>query len=74
MAFDVQEFGQQFPPFASEPKAILSAALEQAEKDPAIREDYEARLLPLVFGSVMPGFDEAYGVFRRQAELLIDVL
>ncbi|HBP6460497.1 TPA: nucleotidyl transferase AbiEii/AbiGii toxin family protein [Pseudomonas aeruginosa] len=74
VAFDVQEFGQQFPPFATEPKAVLSAALGQAEKDPAIREDYDARLLPLVFGSVRPGFDEAYGVFRQQAEFLIDVL
>lgn len=74
VVFDVQEFGQQFPPFAAEPKAILSAALEQAEKEPAIREDYEARLLPLVFGPVSPGFDEAYDVFRQQAEFLIDVL
>ena len=74
VVFDIQEFAQQFPPFAVDPKAVLLAALEQAERDPAIREDYEARLLPLVFGSVRPGFDEAYGVFRQQAEFLLDVL
>lgn len=71
VAFDVEEFGQQFQAFASNAKATLSAALQQASDDAGIREDYESHLLPLVFGRVKPEFDEAYRVFRQQAEVLI---
>lgn len=72
--FDVEQYGQQFLPFATAAKATLSAALVEAGEDPAIREDYERRLIPLVFGSVRPGFDEVYSVFRQQAEFLIVTL
>lgn len=72
--FDTEEFGQQFPPFAAATKATLQTALAQAEHDPAIRQEYERHLIPLVFGSVCPSFDEAYGVFRQQAEFLIGTL
>lgn len=72
--FDTEEFGQQFPPFAVATKDTLQSALAQAEQDPAIRQDYEMHLIPLVFGSVRPSFDEAYGVFRQQAEYLVGTL
>ena len=60
--------------FAAATKATLQTALAQAEHDPAIRQEYERHLIPLVFGSVRPRFDEAYGVFRQQAEFLIGTL
>lgn len=72
--FDVEEFGQQFPLFRSDPRIVLLSALAQAGTDPGIREDYEMRLLPLVFGCVQPGFDEVYTVFCQQAETLISRL
>lgn len=72
--FDTEEFGQQFPPFAVATKGTLQVALVQAEQDPAIRQEYEKHLIPLIFGSIRPSFDEAYGVFRQQAEFLIGTL
>lgn len=72
--FDTEEFGQQFPPFAAATKDTLQLALVQAEQDPAIRQEYERHLIPLIFGSIRPSFDEAYGEFRKQAEFLIDTL
>lgn len=72
--FDTEEFGQQFPPFAVATTETLQSALVQAEQDSAIRQEYEKHLIPLVFGSVRPSFDEAYTVFRQQAEYLIGTL
>tara|TARA_R110000796_G_scaffold252639_1_gene389703 strand:+ start:15685 stop:16647 length:963 start_codon:yes stop_codon:yes gene_type:complete len=72
--FDTEEFGQQFPPFAFATRDTLQLALVQAEQDSAIRQEYERHLIPLIFGSIRPSFDEAYGEFRKQAEFLIDTL
>jgi hypothetical protein len=72
--FDALEFGRQFPPFAADPGNIMQKALHQARSDAVIRGQYDTRLMPLIFGSVRPSFDEAYAVFRRHAEALIQAL
>lgn len=72
--FDALEFGRQFPPFAADPGNIMQGALHQASSDAVIRGQYDARLMPLIFGTVRPSFDEAYAVFRRHAEALIQTL
>jgi predicted nucleotidyltransferase component of viral defense system len=72
--FDAVEFGRQFPPFATDPGGIMLRALHQASLDSVIRSQYDARLMPLIFGSVRPSFDEAYAVFRSHAEALIHTL
>ncbi|SDB45907.1 Nucleotidyl transferase AbiEii toxin, Type IV TA system [Pseudomonas sp. NFACC23-1] len=72
--FDVLEFGRQFPPFAGDPGNVMRSALHQASSDAQIRSQYDARLMPLIFGDVRPSFDEAYVVFRQHAEALIRAL
>ena len=72
--FDALEFGRQFPPFADNPGNIMQDALHQASLDVEIRSQYDARLMPLIFGAVRPSFDEAYAVFRQHAEALIRTL
>ncbi|MFW9270470.1 nucleotidyl transferase AbiEii/AbiGii toxin family protein [Pseudomonas sp. NR3] len=72
--FDAAEFGRQFPPFAANPGNVMQRALDQTSSDAAIRGQYDARLMPLIFGSVRPSFDEAFTVFREHAEALIRTL
>lgn len=74
MEFDALEFGRQFPPFAADLGSVMQGALHQVSSDAVIRGQYDARLMPLIFGSVRPSFDEAYAVFRRHAEALIQML
>lgn len=72
--FDAVEFGRQFPPFAADPGNVMQGALDQINSDALIRGQYETRLMPLIFGSVRPSFDEAFAVFREHAEALIRTL
>lgn len=72
--FDVMEFGKQFEPFGSNPAAIMRNALDQAAKDVQIRRQYAEKLMPLIFGTVQPDFDQAYAVFREHAQALINTL
>ncbi|MNG35998.1 hypothetical protein D3C84_1228920 [compost metagenome] len=52
----------------------MRSALHQASSDALIRSQYDAKLMPLIFGNVRPSFDEAYVVFRLHAEALIRTL
>lgn len=52
----------------------MQGALDQINSDALIRGQYETRLMPLIFGSVRPSFDEAFAVFREHAEALIRTL
>jgi len=72
--FDGVEFGRQYPAFADDPKAVMLGALDQIAWDDRVRGQYDTRLMPLIFGSVRPGFDEVYAAFRRYAERLICTL
>ncbi|WP_434673922.1 nucleotidyl transferase AbiEii/AbiGii toxin family protein [Pseudomonas sp. R1-15] len=72
--FDAAEFGRQFPPFAADPGKVMQGALNQINSDAVIRGQYDARLIPLIFGSVRPSFDEAFAVFREHAAALIRTL
>jgi len=72
--FDGIEFGRQYPAFADDPKSVMQCALNQIASDDIVRGQYDSRLMPLIFGSVRPGFDEVYAAFRRYAERLIYTL
>lgn len=52
----------------------MQSALHQASSDAQIRRQYDAKLMPLIFGDVRPSFDEAYVVFRQHAEALMRTL
>ena len=71
---DVQEFGYQDPLFATNPRAVLSTALEQAKDDQQSRDEYSNVLLPLVYGKDKPSFDEAWISFEGVARQLMNAL
>lgn len=71
---DQTEFGRPFPDFAATPLPVLSGALAQVVADTQIRGEYTRNLLPLVYGNVRPGFDEAFGRFEGVANALLTSL
>lgn len=73
LAGDVAEFGRQQPDFAENPVAVLEKALAQVRADGQTRTEYELNLLPLVYGSFKPHFDEAFASFESVARRLLGV-
>lgn len=68
---DATEFGQQHAAFAHDPLGVLKRALTQVGTDEQSRTEYEQNLLPLVYGSFKPHFDEAFASFERVARTLL---
>jgi hypothetical protein len=68
---DVAEFGQQQPDFAADPLGVLERALAQVSVDKQSRVEYEQNLLPLVYGSFKPHFDEAFASFNKVARTFL---
>jgi len=64
---DVAEFGKQQPDFAADPLGVIAKALEQVSVDEQSRAEYEQNLLPLVYGTFKPHFDEAFASFDKVA-------
>ena len=73
VAYDAREFGRH-EAFAKNPKACLLEALCAAEKERQTRTEYQQRLMPLVYGSTKPGFDEAFQVFKACSQSLLETL
>lgn len=71
---DVDEFGYQDPEFATAPKAALARALNMMGADTQSRREYEAVLLPLVYGRSKPPFDEAWASFEKVAHGMLSQL
>jgi hypothetical protein len=46
---------------------VLASALAQVGADKQSRTEYEQNLLPLVYGSAKPHFDEAFASFEKVA-------
>ncbi|ROR18002.1 nucleotidyltransferase AbiEii toxin of type IV toxin-antitoxin system [Comamonas sp. BIGb0124] len=67
---DVEAFGQQQPDFAADPLRVMEKALTQVGADDQSRVEYEQNLLPLVYGSFKPHFDEAFASFAQVARTL----
>ncbi len=68
---DVAEFGTQQPDFAAHPLGVLERALAQVVVDEQSRAEYEKNLLPLVYGSFKPHFDEAFASFDKVARTFL---
>ena len=68
---DVAEFGQQQPNFAADPLGVMKKALLQASVDQQTQAEYEQNLLPLVYGSFKPRFDDAFASFDKVAHTLL---
>lgn len=71
---DRAAFGNRHSSFGSNPKATLARALEQAQQDENLREQYESRLRPLVFSLDHHDFDTSFAKFAEVARPLIDGL
>jgi predicted nucleotidyltransferase component of viral defense system len=69
---DVAAFAEQQPDFAADPLGVLASALAQVGADAQSRTEYEQNLLPLVYGSFRPHFDEAFASFERVARSLLN--
>ena len=68
---DVAEFGKQQPDFAADPLGVMEKALDQIGVDEQSRAEYEQNLLPLVYGSFKPHFDEAFASFDKVARTFL---
>jgi predicted nucleotidyltransferase component of viral defense system len=73
VAFDAREFDRH-EAFGLNPKACLLGALLAAETESQTIDEYQKRLMPLVYGSIKPGFDEAFQVFKSCSRTLLDTL
>ncbi|MCX2862634.1 nucleotidyl transferase AbiEii/AbiGii toxin family protein [Paucibacter sp. PLA-PC-4] len=70
---DVEEFGKQHPDFAADPLGVMEKALDQVGMDEQSRAEYEQNLLPLVYGTFKPHFDEAFASFDKVARTFLGV-
>ena len=68
---DIAEFGKQQPDFAADPLGVMEKALDQVGVDEQSRVEYEQNLLPLVYGSFKPHFDEAFASFDKVARTFL---
>jgi hypothetical protein len=71
---DQKEFGTQFPDFAAAPREVLTGALRQARSDTRIQAEFTGNLLPLIYGSHRPAFEQALTDFNTVAESLLGTL
>lgn len=74
VASDQNEFGGQFPDFASAALPVLSGALKQASGDAQIQVEYSKNLIPLIYGNEAPEFAEAFESFEAVAGSLLMAL
>lgn len=71
---DAREPGRRHPDFAAAPFDALSCALTVAADDAQTRQEYRDHLLPLIYGSYRPDFDEAFESFREVGLALLATL
>lgn len=72
-AIDAQEF-RQHPAFNHHPGICLTEALHSAESDAQTINEYQTKLLPLVYGAVKPAFAEAFKAFKATSQSLLSTL
>jgi predicted nucleotidyltransferase component of viral defense system len=73
-AADLDEFGYQDAAFATDPKTVLSTALNQIGNDKQTRREYHEVLLPLVYGEEKFSFEEAWSSFGAIAKRHVNAL
>lgn len=65
---DQQEFDGQNPQFDEDPVGVLRRTLRAARVSDELQRRYEQTLIPLVYDSEPPSFEEAFAVFEEIAE------
>lgn len=71
---DVEEYRGQFPPFDADPIIVLRSTLEQARTNGVLREQYEQKVLPLIYDREPTAFDIAFAEFESVANQLLATL
>lgn len=61
----------QHAAFVENPRDSMLEALKAAESNDQIAREYQAKLIPLIYGTNKPNFTEAFKVFNRSAQQLI---
>ncbi len=68
---EVRDYGRVHPDFALDPLGVLDRALSQVGEDGQCRTEYEQNLLPLVYGNLKPGYDQAFESFSTVSRMLL---
>jgi hypothetical protein len=72
VAKDVEEFRGQHPEFDDRPYEVLQRTLETAREHEGLRQDFERRLMPLLFAADKPAFDTCFAAFSATAEQFLE--
>ena len=68
---DAEEYGNQHASFKADPLGTLLKSLQNTAEDPALAENYQEKVLPLVLGKVKPSFAEVHTKFTELAQALL---
>jgi predicted nucleotidyltransferase component of viral defense system len=60
--------------FVDEPHKCMMGSLIMAETEAQTRDEYETVLMPLVYGSMQPSFDEAFAKFKATSIRFLNTL
>lgn len=71
VGMDVNTYGAQNSAFAEQPYQTLQEALQRAGSDPGLQQDFQERLLPLLYGDYKPSYQECFAVFQKVADQLL---
>lgn len=61
--YDTTEFDRH-EAFSKNPKETMASSLEVAENEQQCINEYNTRLIPLIYGDLKPSFEEAFSVFK----------
>lgn len=65
---DQAEFKGQNPAFDADPVGVLKRTLAEAKHNISLRQQYQQHLLPLVYDSHPPSFEQAFAAFESVAQ------
>lgn len=65
---DQAEFNGQNPAFDADPVGVLQRTLAEAKHNSPLRQQYQQHLLPLVYDSHPPSFEQAFAAFESVAQ------
>lgn len=68
---DALEFAGQNPEFDADAHKVLREALTRAATDEGLRQNYQQRLIPLLFAAEKPDFDTCFSTFADVAEVFL---
>lgn len=71
---DAKRQKNQYPEFSKNPVGEIKTALEHIGGNPEFRENYENFVLPMVYGTSTPDWDEVWQTYRSTLEKIFEEL